>query len=144
MVILFLMVKRLMVRNRVNKLRNWFVESRWFSKTLQQVWMNVPLLIILFLKVFTIIICSKMKKNVKRKLKILSVKWGFLLSIWLVTLMSFQVVNVNVSVLPVPWSCNQTLLLRMSPFQPWTFLYVPKSWTCSKNSKKNSVWPISL
>ena len=31
-------------------------------------------------EVFTIIICSRMKKNVKRKLKILSVKWGFLLS----------------------------------------------------------------
>ena len=36
---------------------------------------------IIGLNVFTIIICSKMKKNVKRKLKILSVKWGFLLSI---------------------------------------------------------------
>lgn len=31
------------------------------------------------------------------------------------------------SVLPVPWSCNQTLLLRMNQFQPWTFLCVPKS-----------------
>ena len=35
--------------------------------------------------------------------------------------------HVNVSVLPVPWLCNQTLLLQMSQFQPWTFLYVPKS-----------------
>ena len=37
--------------------------------------------------------------------------------------MSSQVDNVNVSGLPVPWLCNLTSLLRMSRFQPWTFLF---------------------
>ena len=40
--------------------------------------------------------------------------------------MSFQVDNVNVSGLPALWLCNLISLSRMSQFQPWTFLFVPK------------------
>ncbi len=132
-----------MVRNRTWKLRNWFVESRWFSKTLPRKFEWTRLSWLLYLWRSTITVFLRMRRRTKRKIKIYY-PWSRS-SCWALdsTLMNSQRRSINVYRYCVPWGHATRLCLQMSHNFSLGRICTCPSWTCSKNSKKSSAWPIS-